>query len=161
MKAIFVKSYQMTIAAPPVVPTHVVSHIEAGGDAIAIKRDDPTVKTMVGMDGRGAVLVTSKRSGTITVKLMQTSPSNKVFAAIMGLIEGGTATYAPVYVQFTDTARQDRFVGVFGVLTKWPDFERGDDFAKPEWEIWVERLDILLGDPLFQGLAMANAEAAF
>lgn len=161
MKAIHTQAYNLLVSAPPLIPTHRCSHFSDGGDAIVVKRDDPTVKTMVGMDGKGAVLVTSKRSGTITIKLEQTSPTNKVLAAIMSLTEGGPGTFAPINAQFGDFYRQDVFAGTFGVITKWPDISRGDDFDKPEWEMWFERLDLVLGDPLFASLATAAAEASF
>lgn len=161
MKAVFTATYQVNLSAPPVVPTHTVSNFAEGGDAIMVKRDDPSVKTKVGMDGRGSIMVTSKRSGTITLKLLQTSPSNKVLASILSLIEGGPLTFAPVFIQFVDLYRQDAAIGTYGVITKWPDISRGDDIAEQEWEIWAPRLDLVLGDPLFAGLGVAAAEASF
>lgn len=161
MKSVSPKAFQFIVAAPPVVPTHIVTNYAEGGDAIMIKRDDPTVKTKVGMDGRGSVLITAKRSGTITIKVMQTSPSNKVFGAILALIEGGQGQFAPVFASFNDLVRKDSATGAFGVITKWPDVSRGDDIAEQEWEFWFERLDLVLGDPAFIGLPMAAAEMAF
>ena len=160
MKAVSPKTYNVNISAPPVVPTHLVSNY-GEGDAIMIKRDEPSVKKKVGMDGRGSICITNQRSGTVTLKLMQTSPSNKVLAGMLALIEGGPLTFAPVFIQFIDVWRQDSAVGSFGVITKWPDMGRSDDVNEHEWEIWCERLDIVLGDPLFAGLNPAAAEASF
>jgi hypothetical protein len=161
MKRYSFKDFGFNIAAPPVVPTHRVQGFANGNDVFQAKRNSPSVKPVVGADGKGSVAVTADRSGTLMFKLEQTSPSNKVFAAIMALIEGGPATFSPIFIQGLDLYRQDAFAGTFGVITKWPDFSRGEELAEQEWEIWVERLDLVLGDPIFAGLPAAGAEAAF
>lgn len=160
MKTISPLNYQVNVAAPPVVPTHAVGGYADGADVIAIKRNNKSVKTRVGVDGKATALISADRSGMITLKLDQASRSNKVLAGIMALIEGGTQSFAPVFIQFLDLSRQDAAIGTFGLITGWPDLARGDEAADQEWEIFVERLDLVLGDPAFTGLAAAIAEAA-
>ena len=124
-----------------------------------ITRRNDAATDKIGADGKMAVAISADKSGEITFKLMQTSSGNKVLNAIAARQEGGPATFAPVQVQFQDTYRQDIGAGTAGYIKKRPEVTRGAGINTQEWVIVVERLDLLLGDPAFAGMATAVAEA--
>lgn len=160
MRRYSIKDVHMNVGMPPTVPTHEVGGYASGDDVIMVKRNSPVFETEVGADGHGTVSQSADRSGTIVLKLKQTSPSNKVLSAILDLQEAGATTFGACFVAATDLYRQDLASGLFGVITKWPDFGRGSKAADQEWEIWVENLQLVFGAPTFVGLLSAPGEAA-
>jgi hypothetical protein len=117
-----------------------------GDDVIAIKRLTPSMSHKVGASGSMMVSISSDKSGSFTFKLQQTSPSNKYLNNLLNLQEAGGATFEPVAILFQDTYRQDLATGSIGYITKPTDVTRGAAANNQEWEIIVERLDLVLGN---------------
>jgi hypothetical protein len=159
MKAYSFLNMVVVVAAPPAIPSHEVTGFADGDDVIMLTRRNDGVTDKVGADGKMSIAISADRSGEITLKLMQTSPSNKVLNAIHNLQQGGPNTFSPIQVFAQDLSRQDMGVGQFGYLKKLPDISRGKEINPHDWVIVVERMDLLLGDPAFVGLATAIAEA--
>jgi hypothetical protein len=136
-----------------------ISGFAEGDDVIKVTRRVDAAMDKMGADGRMAVAFSADKSGEVTLKLMQTGSGNKYLNSLINLQAGGPQTFVPIGVMWQDTYRQDRAVGAFGYLKKLPDVQRGTNVNEQEWTIVVERLDLLLGDPLFTGLATAVAEA--
>jgi len=128
-------------------------------DALTIERLEDAAMHKVGVDGKMSVAISANKSGQITIKLMQTSPSNKFLNALHGTQGEGPFTFVPITVAFSDLYRQDSAVAAAGYLKKLPDIKRGGPVNVQEWAIVVERLDVLLGDPAFAGMPTAVAEA--
>lgn len=126
-----------------------------GDDVIQISRRNDSASDRVGADGNMMMSISADRSGSFTFRLMQTSSSNKYLMSLVALMEGGARTFVPVQVSFQDTYRNDNVTGVFGYITKPTDVTRGGAGQTQEWTIVVERLDLLLGDPLLVGAATA------
>lgn len=129
-----------------------------GDDVIKLSRRTDGAMDKVGADGKMAVAISADKSGEIVIKLMQTGSGNKYLNTLMNLQAGGPTSFVPIAVLYQDTYRQDRGVGAFGYLKKLPDIQRGAEINTQEWTIIVERLDLLLGDPLFVGIATVIAE---
>jgi hypothetical protein len=159
MKAYSYLNWVVLVSAPPAIPPHQVGNFADGDDCLMITRRNDAVTDKVGADGKMSIAISADRSGEITLKLQQTSPSNKVLNAIADLQEAGPNTFAPILIQAQDIYRQDMGVGQFGYIKKRPEVTRGAGLNPQEWVIVVERLDLLLGDPAFIGLATAVAEA--
>lgn len=157
MKATGFQGIVMVLSAPP-LPVHRVSGYSDADDAIMIERREPSTTDKVGVDGKMAVFQSMNKSGKITIKVFQTSPTNKYLNQVVQLAEGGPATFAPIAVSFVDTYRNDRLVGLFGYVMKPASAPRGKDVKEQTWEIVVENLQVLFGDPTFVGFATAAAE---
>lgn len=119
-----------------------------GDDVIGIKRRVDSGSDSVGAGGDMMVSFSSDKSGEVTFKLQQTSPSNKYLTALCVAAEGGADTFVPVNFLFQDTYRNDLAVGTVGYIKKPSDLMRGGKGGNNEWVIVVERLDMLLGDVL-------------
>lgn len=159
MKAYSFLNTVVVISAAPLVPKHEVTNWADGDDALMIARREDAATDKVGADGRMAVAMSANKSGEITLKLLQTSPTNKVLNSIHNLQGGGPAKFIPMGIIFQDTYRQDRAVGTAGYIKKMTEVTRGAGINTQEWVIVVERLDFLLGDPAFTGFATVAAEA--
>lgn len=130
-----------------------------GDDVIKLSRRVDAAMDKVGADGNMMVSFSADKSGEITLKLMQIGRGNKYLNGLANLQAGGPTSFIPIAVLWQDTYRQDRGVGAFGYLKKLPDVQRGAEGNTQEWTIVVERLDLLLGDPAFLGVATLIAEA--
>lgn len=160
MKAVSFKNFHVLVSAPPVVPASLVGGYADGDDVAMMERREDSATDVVGADGQMSVSISTDKSGSMKFKLMQTSKTNRVFNTICNLQEGGPTTFAPIFVVAQDTYRQDMATGTFGYLKKKPPMTRGKKANEQEWEIVVERLDLVFGDPVFAGLSTAAAEAA-
>lgn len=130
-----------------------------GDDVLMLKRLNDSGSHKVGVEGTMFISLSADKSGEITLKLMQTGRGNKYLNAIANAQGGGPATYIPCEVLWQDTNRQDVGIGTHGYIKKPAELTRGATQNPQEWVIVVERLDELLGDPLFVGLATLAAEA--
>lgn len=128
-----------------------------GDDVIGIRRRVDSATDKVGADGSMMVALSADKSGEVTLRLLQTSSSNKYLNSLMALQEGGAKTFVPISLMFTDTYRNDTATGTIGYLKKPADVIRGAAGNSQEWVIVVERLDILLGDPILVGVATGLA----
>lgn len=78
-----------------------VNGVEAGGwaegdDVLVLERYNDSASHKIGADGRMALSLSSDRSGSIKIKLMQTSSFNKYLNGLLVLQEGGPASFVPV-----------------------------------------------------------------
>lgn len=128
-----------------------------GDDVIGIRRRVDSATDRVGADGTMMVALSADKSGEVTLRLLQTSSSNKYLNSLMALQEGGSKTFVPINIMFQDTYRNDTASGSIGYLKKPTDVVRGAQGNVQEWVIVVERLDVLLGDPVLVGVATGIA----
>lgn len=123
-----------------------------GDDVIKVERLTDSASHKIGAGGSMMVSLSSDKSGHFVFKLQQTSKSNKYLSNLLSLQEGGAKTFVPIAALFQDTYRNDMASGTTGYLKKAADMSRGAEATNQEWEVIVERLDMLLGDPAFAGL---------
>ncbi len=119
---------------------------DEGDDVIAISRRADSATDKMGAGGEMMVSISADRSGSIKIKLQQTSSSNKYLMGLMALQEAGGSSFVPIAAMFQDTYRNDLAAGTSGYLRKPPDMNRGAAAGTQEWEVIVERLDLLFGD---------------
>lgn len=118
-----------------------------GDDVIDIQRRNDSISDQVGASGEMMISVSADKSGEITIKLQQTSSSNKYLMGLMALQESAIAsTFVPCALSFLDTYRQDLGAGVLGYIKKPSGLTRGTAGNTQEWQFVVERLDIAFGD---------------
>lgn len=130
-----------------------------GDDVLTLKRLTDAASHKIGVNGDMFISLSADKSGEITMKLMQTGKGNKYLNGLANAQGGGPGTFIPVELLWQDTYRQDRGVGTHGYIKKPAEITRGGQQNTQEWTIVVGRLDELLEDPIFTGLATLAAEA--
>jgi hypothetical protein len=110
----------------------------AGGSFVTAQRSADSFTLHVGADGEAVRTRSSNRSGTVTVKLVQTSPSNDVLAAAAAGDELAGSGVGPLFVKDlggrTLVAAQNAWVKKPAVV----DF--GADVADREWTLETDEL---------------------
>lgn len=158
MKAADFASISVVVEFEGALPPHEITNWSDDDDCFMFKRRQPSATDKMGCDGLMAVFVSSDKSGEFTLKVFQTSPTNKYLNAGLALLEAGAKTFVPISIQFVDTNREDAIVGLFGYVQKVPDIARGKESKVQEWVIIVEEGIPDLGDPVFANFARAAAE---
>lgn len=118
-----------------------------GDDVIQISRRVDSASDKVGAGGDMMVSLSSNKSGTFQFTLQQTSSSNKYLTSLMNAQEGGALQFVPISAMFQDVYRNDMASGSAGYLVKPADMTRGENGNNVTWQVVVERLDLLTGDP--------------
>ena len=129
-----------------------LSNFAEGDDVITIMRRNDSASDSVGADGKMMVSISTDKSGEMTFKLQQTSPSNKYMMGLVALQENGADTFIPVNVMVQDTFRKDLATGTVGYIKKIPEMQRGNVAGVQEWTIVTERLDLIFGNVLTAGV---------
>lgn len=117
-----------------------------GDDVIDIDRSVDSISHKVGASGEMMISVNADKSGVVTIKLQQTSPSNLYLNSLCMLQEASGSLFVPVAVTFMDTYRNDIAAGLAGYIKKPAKMTRGQQANNQEWVFVVERLDLVYGD---------------
>lgn len=117
-----------------------------GDDVIDISRRTDSASDQIGAGGNMMVSLSTDKSGLAKFKLQATSSSNAFLSKLCNGQDGGTATFVPVNLKFQDLYRQDTAEGTVGYIKKDADMKRGESAGDQEWEIVLERVDMLLGN---------------
>ena len=157
LKATDFGSIVVMVEFAPVLPPHEVTEWSDADDCFMFKRRQPAATDKVGCGGDMVVFGSADKSSEFTLKLMQTSPTNRYLNAGLALLEGGAATFVPVSISFVDTNRQDHALGIAGYIKQIPDVARGKDVKEQEWTIVVANGQLDLGDPVFATFIAAAA----
>ena len=120
-----------------------ISGFADGDDVVKFERLTDSASHKVGVDGEMSVAVSSDKSGMATIKLMQTSSSNKYLSGLINLQESGF--FSPIFIQFKDVNNLDLVSGTQGYIKKQAAMNRGAGIVAQEWSIIVERMDLLHG----------------
>jgi hypothetical protein len=118
-----------------------------GDDVINMERRTDSATDKIGADGNMMVSLSADFSGEVTIKLQQTSSSNKYLTKLLNVQEGRGVAFKPVKLFFQDTYRRDIGSGSLGYIKKPAAMTRGQNGQTAEWSFVVERLDLLCGDP--------------
>ena len=123
-----------------------------GDDAFMAERRVDSASDKVGADGKMMVSISADKSGEFTFKLQQTSPSNKMLMALLGLQEFSAKTFVPINVIARDTYRNDVASGTVGYIKRPAPQQRGMEGTNQEWTIVTERMDLIFGDTAENGI---------
>jgi len=159
MKAHSFLNWHFFLSAPPVLPTTELTHVIQGDDAVTVKYRTDRGMDKVGADGKMAMAISADRSCEVSIKLQQTSPSNKVLNDLLGVQNSGAAGFAPLQMLAQDNYRRDQWTGINGYIKTAPDIARGAGLNDQEWVLVFEKLDLRLENSQFVGFATAQAEA--
>ena len=105
----------------------------AEGAFVDIARAVESATLYVGADGKGAMVINPNKSGTIVIRLKQTSLSN----ALLTLLEATKAIF-PVIVK--DTTGNSLHTGAKAFISGMPASSYAQELNAREWTIMVESL---------------------
>ncbi len=111
--------------------------------AIEIVKDDDLVNLTQGTDGDSIFVVTRKTSGTLTVRLLQSSASNEVLSGIANAIELGAAVPVPILVN--DNTGSSIYAAAKAMPIKIPDSAFGNENNDREWSFRCADLRAFVG----------------
>ena len=118
-----------------------INGYDEGDDVITLDRINDSASHKVGADGEMSVAISADRSGMITFRLMQTADSNSYLSGLINAQENGA--FVPIFIQFKDTRGNDLGSGTQGYIPKPATMVRGTNANNQEWNVVVERLDLL------------------
>lgn len=99
----------------------------ADGEMITVEFSNDFRAKHIGTDGQGRHVKMADRSGVITIRLSDYSPSNAVLTAV-------DVTDVPVPITVTDkTSEADLFFAESCMLQKMPNMVKGKDASENEW----------------------------
>lgn len=105
----------------------------ADGTFITIEREEQSFTKVVGADGTTSRAKSNNRSGSMTITLAQTSPSNELLSSLLAADELSNEGVFPVIVK--DTSGESRFFSATGWVQGLPSIEYGKEIANREWVI--------------------------
>jgi hypothetical protein len=115
----------------------------ADGTFVAVERSNPTFTKVSGADGVVSRAKSNDRSGTLTLTLAQTSPSNDILSGIAVLDETKNLGVVPVLVK--DISGRTTIVSAFGWVNKPAKAEFGKEIVNREWTLDLADLDVANG----------------
>lgn len=115
----------------------------ADGTFVSIERTSDTFTKVSGADGIVSRSKTNDKSGTLTLTLAQTSPSNDVLTGYAKLDELSNAGIIPVTVK--DISGRSTYASGFGWVKKPPTGEFGKEISDREWSLDMADLEIYTG----------------
>lgn len=114
-----------------------VNGVEISGYAtdtfVSIEREEPSFTKVVGADGTTSRAKSNNRSGTMTITLSQTSPSNDYLSALLAADELNNSGVFPVILK--DVSGQARFFSGTGWIQGMPSVEYAKEISDREWLI--------------------------
>ncbi len=124
-----------------IINTLAVTGFEDSDTAILAERLEDSASHITGLYGEMVVGFNGKRAGRFVFRLNQTADWNRILSNLVSSAESGILI--PVSVQFKDTLGGDIASGTEGYIPRPAAMNRGTNPNVAEWEIIVERLDLL------------------
>lgn len=115
----------------------------ADGTFLLIQRAVDAWSMVVGADGLTTRVKSNNRSGTMTLTLTQSSPSNDVLSGFANLDELSNAGIVPVLVK--DLSGNSVYFSATGWIQRYPDSEFSNIMSNREWVIALADIDIFVG----------------
>ena len=100
---------------------------------------------MMGADGSGQHSLHADKSGKVTVRLLKTSPSNKLLSAMYNVQTASGQSHGQNTISATDTLRGDSITASQVAFTKHPDLTYGKEAGYVDWEFMAVAIDRTLG----------------
>lgn len=115
----------------------------ADGTFLSVDRDEQMFTKVVGADGTTTRVKSNNRSGTMTLTLKQSSPSNDVLSAFAALDESVNAGVVPILVK--DLSGTTIFFSATGWIQKYPTAEFAKEISNREWIFDLADIDVFVG----------------
>lgn len=115
----------------------------ADGTFLLIDRDENAFTKVTGADGTTTRVKSNNRSGTMTLTLKQSSPSNDVLSGFAALDELTSSGVVPVLIK--DLSGNSIFFSATGWVQKYASSEFGKEISNREWVIDLADTDFFVG----------------
>lgn len=108
----------------------------AGNDkgGITCSLDEDKTTTVTGADGAVMQNLHPGQTGTITVRLLKTSPSNAFLSQLYNFQRQSSANWGQNVMRGADVVRGDVFSGISMAFVKFPDVTWAEDGPSLEWQ---------------------------
>lgn len=113
------------------------------GTFVEVARDEATWTKAVGADGTVTRGKTNNRSGTVTITLKQSSPSNDVLSALLISDELTSLTVFPILIK--DLSGTSIYFSAQGWVQQFANSTFGKDITDRTWTIATAEIDMLVG----------------
>lgn len=100
---------------------------------------------VIGADGSGMHSLSANRSGSITVRLLKTSPTNQLLSAMMAFQTASAATHGQNTITMADMARGDAITAQQVAFKARPPLAYAAQASVVEWTFDAVKLDMALG----------------
>jgi hypothetical protein len=110
---------------------------------IDVERDEDAYTKKVGVSGEVARIKNKNKAGKITVRLMQSSPSNDELSLLATLDEFADVGAVPILCR--DDSGRALFASIFGWVKRFPKAIYRKDITGREWQIDTASLEVYLG----------------
>lgn len=118
-----------------------LSNHDAGDDVFQAARRSDSMSDTMGADGDMATSKQTDKSGSITIRLLQGSPSNNYVRSLLNVQE--TGLFVPITLQHTNNLSGEVVSGVQGYIKRHSDVSRGVNQNAQTWEFVFTRLDFV------------------
>lgn len=99
----------------------------------------------IGADGSGQHSLSADKSGTITIRLLKTSPVNAQLSQMQAFQRESSAAHGQNTITLNDTQRGDSVSATQVAFAKVPDLNYGKVAGFNEWTFHAVRIDMTLG----------------
>lgn len=113
------------------------------GITVAMVEDKDNM--LIGADGQGMHSLHRGDGGSLTVRLLKTSPVNALLSAMFQFQKQSSAVWGQNVLVITDISRGDILSAGGVAFTKFPDIGYAEDGGTVEWRFTAIRIDSFLG----------------
>lgn len=113
------------------------------GTFLEVDRDEPTWNKVVGADGLVTRSKTNNLSGTLTLTLKQSSPSNDVLSGFLAIDEATNQGVVPVLVK--DLSGNSIYFSANAWITQYANSTFGKDISDRQWVLSLDEVEIFVG----------------
>jgi hypothetical protein len=114
------------------------------GITVAMGEDKNTMT--IGADGSGMHSLHAGKSGTVTIRLLKTSPTNKKLMEMYNYQTSSSANHGQNNISVRNPVRGDSATCREAAFKKMPDFVNAKDGGTVEWSFDTVYIDEKLGD---------------
>ncbi len=117
----------------------------AAEEGISIAPSGDISGMLIGSDGTGQHSLYADKSGTFTIRLLKTSPTNKLLSMMYAFQTASGATHGQNTLTVNDTSRGDVIIGQQVAFKKAPDLAFAKDGGTVDWEFNAIAIERILG----------------
>lgn len=135
--------------------------VASAEEGLTITLGEETNTQMIGADGSVMNSLHASRAGTITARLMKTSPINKALMAVYNFQRNQSSLWGRNTLTIRDVARGDTYTCHGVAFTRFPSNSYAKTGNTLEWEFAVSLMDPNLGGGYENELYNLGAATAF
>jgi hypothetical protein len=117
----------------------------AAEEGISIDPSGEIDGMQIGADGTGQHSLHADKSGKVTVRLLKTSPTNRLLSAMYNFQTASAASHGQNTITITDAVRGDVITCRQCAFAKAPNLNYGKEAGTQDWEFNAVAIDRILG----------------